>query len=405
MKAVPLSILMVVIAIMQIIVVNDCMGQIVVNQSVHDFLEDSTISQVNALAVSEVSNGQRNIASAAWWGFDADNATSILQDAIDSGVAVLVVPKMATDWIVEPLYLRSDLQLVFAKDVVIKARKGSFQGVADALFTIRNCENVHLSGYGATFQMHRVDYASVEYQANHSEWRHNITILGSDNVTVEGLLLNESGGDGIYIGSGRWKRPDDSNDYSSFPELSTNIHIRDVVCESHCRQGISVVSVDKLIVENTIIRNTQGADPRSGIDFEPNTSTSPLSNILVRNCLIESNGRVGLMFDFNFMLQGQSPPVSILIDNVTSINNGSVDVYFSSNLTRTTAPDGYIYFSNSCKIDMTKAKIGLPPDGSTAIVLETVSSLQQMQSLTANLDIQFYKSNPMSIRASTFVRH
>ncbi len=373
---------------------NNCMGQAVADMSVHDFLRDPTITQANLTAVTEVNNGQRGIASAAWWGFDSANATTYLQDAIDSGVAVLVVPKMSSDWHVDPIFLRSDLQIVFENGVVIISRQGSFTGVADALFTMRDCRNVHLKGYGATFQMRRSEYATGSYQTPYAKWRHTLTILGSDNVTVEGLTLKESGGDGIYIGSGSWRRSGYPH-YIGFPGFSSNVLIRDVVCESHYRQGIGIVSVDNLTIENCTFSNTVGASPKSGIDFTPNDVSCLLSNIIIRNSLVEGNDGSGINFNFSYLTQTGSDPVSILFDNVTVKNNISKEVYFSSNLTQTTAPDGYIYFSNTCNIDMSDAKIGLPPSGSSTLTLNTAANLQQLQTITPNLDIQFYKQRPM----------
>ena len=39
------------------------------------------------------------------------------------------------------------------------------------------------------------------------------------------------------------------------------ISIRDVLCDNHYRQGISVISVDGLLVENSAFNNTWGTPP------------------------------------------------------------------------------------------------------------------------------------------------
>ena len=45
-------------------------------------------------AAAEAAAGERDTASAAWWGFDPEDATDTLQQAIDSGVSRLLVPYM-----------------------------------------------------------------------------------------------------------------------------------------------------------------------------------------------------------------------------------------------------------------------------------------------------------------------
>ena len=57
-----------------------------------------------------------------------------------------------------------------------------------------------MTGYGATFRMWREDYAHGKdgkgRDYNRGEWRHTIAIRNSRSITIEGLTLEESGGDG-----------------------------------------------------------------------------------------------------------------------------------------------------------------------------------------------------------------
>ncbi len=388
-----LNLLLLIVPASLLVYQNNCVGKPMIDEAVSEFLKDPSIYAPNPEAVSQTNKGNRNIASAAWWGFNPKNSTSILQKAIDSGVAVLVVPKMKSDWIVDPIFLRSDLKIVFADGVVIMARKESFRGVADCLFTMRGCKNVHLSGYGATFQMHRTDYTSEVYQIKRSEWRHTLAIFGCDNVTVQGLTFQESGGDGIYIGSGKWRRAGYPKIKKGASLYSSNIQIRDVVCNKSYRQGISIISVDNLLIENTVLRNSDGVNPQAGIDFEPNNPTARLANILIKNSLIENNSGAGILFDTRHLKKNYSAPVSIVFDGVTVKNNKRAEVYLSSKLTLDTAPEGYIYFSDTCNFDMKDVSIGMPPSAKTVLVLDKPENLKTMQEMTS-VDVQFNRSNP-----------
>ena len=55
-------------------------------------------------------------------------------------------------------------------------------------------------------------------------------LQSTEEVEISGLHLNDSGGDGIYLGRGT----------SGLP-YNKNIHVHDVVCDNNARQGISVI--------------------------------------------------------------------------------------------------------------------------------------------------------------------
>jgi hypothetical protein len=82
----------------------------------------------NERAIAEVLAGQRTEARAAWWGFDAVEATGALQAAIDSGAAKVVVESMPSPWIVDKIRLASHQELVFKPGVVVQAKRGAFHG-------------------------------------------------------------------------------------------------------------------------------------------------------------------------------------------------------------------------------------------------------------------------------------
>ena len=54
----------------------------------------------NLKAIADIQSGKSSVANAAWWGFNAEDATETLQAAIDSGARRLIVPNMRADWIV-----------------------------------------------------------------------------------------------------------------------------------------------------------------------------------------------------------------------------------------------------------------------------------------------------------------
>ena len=68
---------------------------------------------------------------ASSFGFDKDDATKCLQKAIDSGAEKVIVDNVGSPWIISPVKLRSNLELVFADGVQVKALKGSYKSKID----------------------------------------------------------------------------------------------------------------------------------------------------------------------------------------------------------------------------------------------------------------------------------
>lgn len=258
--------------------------------------------------IEEIRNGTRTEARASWWGFDADDSTAALQAAMDSGAKRLIVEKMPSPWIVEPLQIRRDnLAIVLEEGAVIEAKRGSFKSTKDALLSIVDGQHIVIRGLGqgATLRMHRDDYMAKGYKKG--EHRHCINLRSSKHIRLENLTLSDSGGDGIYIGTHNSREP------------CEDITIREVLCDRNHRQGISVISVDGLRIENSILRNTCGTPPLSGIDFEPNHAYQVLKNIVMRNCVMENNKGAGAVIYSK--LNADSEPISIRFERCLLKNN------------------------------------------------------------------------------------
>ncbi|WP_417750217.1 hypothetical protein [Rosistilla oblonga] len=270
---------------------------------------------VNQSAIDEVRSGKRTEARASWWGFDPEDSTAALQSAIDSGAKRVIVEDMGRPWIVTPLQAASNQELVFEKGAVLQAKKGEFKGSTDSLLSVTGKKNVTIRGEGATFRMHRDDYAKPPYKK--AEWRHTLQIKSSSNVQVLGLTMAESGGDGIYLG------------VATRGVTNKNIVTRDVVLDKHYRQGISVITAEDLLIENTVMRDTGGTSPMAGIDFEPNHFSERLVNCVMRNCIAENNQGVGYAF-YLPNLTAQSAPISIRLENCIARGSNRAPLSFTN---------------------------------------------------------------------------
>ena len=255
----------------------------------------------NPEAVAQVAAGDLAVANASWWGFDAEDATEALQAAIDSKAATVIVPYMGKPWVVRPIFLRSNLELVFEPGVLVLAKKGEFRERWDCLLSAINLEDITIRGYGAVLRMRKRDYRNPPYPAG-EEWKHGIKIEGSRRIRVEGLRIESSGGDGIYIGTGGGRSSED-------------IVIRDCVSHDNHRQGISITDVVNLLVENCVFSGTEGTGPSAGVDFEPDHPEQRLVNCVFRNCLFEDNAGHGMFVRAHDRVTPDSPPISIRFEN------------------------------------------------------------------------------------------
>jgi antitoxin component YwqK of YwqJK toxin-antitoxin module len=236
---------------------------------------------------------------ASKFGFNATDATTALKTALAQAVDTVIIPNMGTDWIITTIVITgasgSNKTIIFEKGVVVTAKKLASFGY---LFDIKNVSNVSLIGYGATLKMQKADYMNPALYG-FSEWRHCIGISTGTNIKILGLILRDSGGDGIAI-----------------MYNSKGILIKDVICDNNYRQGMSAIYYTNLTIENCVMINTGGTSPQSGIDFEPNGRANPDApyntqiNGKMLNCYFGNNKGDGITVAY-FYLDNGSPAVSL----------------------------------------------------------------------------------------------
>ena len=290
----------------------------------------------NPEAAGQVKSGQCTEANAAWWGFNAEDSTGCLQAAIDSGARKLVVPYMGREWIVRPLKLRSNIEICFEPGVVVLAKKGEFRKGGDALFSVSDSADITLRGHGATLRMRKKDYQNAPYDK--AEWRTVLSFDGCRKILVEGLRLESSGGDGIYIGA------------TGTMPYCEDVVIRDVACHDNHRQGISVIGAVNLLIENCVLSDTGGTAPQAGIDLEPNGPKEKLVHVVVRNCRMENNTGSGILLYLKNLTR-ESDPLSIRFEDCWV--KGGKDAGIGIGALTDNGPQGSVEFVN-CTVEDTE---------------------------------------------------
>ncbi|HVO37786.1 MAG TPA: right-handed parallel beta-helix repeat-containing protein, partial [Spirochaetia bacterium] len=250
-------------------------------------------------------NGERDSVSAAWYGFDPDDSTGSLQASLDSGARIVLVPAMGKPWVTQPLSIRSGTTMIFQEGVEVHSKQGAFRRGDDSLLGLKNVEGSSLYGYGARLIMRKADYRKRPY--DFSEWRHGIEMYGCADVSVRGLSVESSGGDGVYLGRGE-------------RTYNKGIVLKDLLLRDNYRQGISIISAEDVLIENVEMSFTEGTLPGSGIDFEPNAPDERLVRLTVRRCISNSNAGAGISVILS-KYDLTSPQVDIRVEDSFIANN------------------------------------------------------------------------------------
>jgi parallel beta-helix repeat protein len=143
-----------------------------------------------------------------------------------------------------------------------------------AILAVRNA--THVSIVGGTLLGERNAHSGTG-----GEWGMGLAIFDSQHVIVEGVTAKECWGDGFYV-TGR----------------SADVTLCNVVADHNRRQGLSITSVEGMVVKNSTFKNTTGTEPECGIDVEPNDGQT-VANVLITNCTLINNAGGGFQCGFN----------------------------------------------------------------------------------------------------------
>ncbi|WP_100611542.1 right-handed parallel beta-helix repeat-containing protein [Confluentibacter lentus] len=252
--------------------------------------------------------------NASTFGYNENDATKAFKLAIESSNDTIVFDKGI--WNIGPINLNniSGKTIIFESGVIVKSLPDKFKATNASLLKMINCNNIEIIGYGAEFKMNKEEYSKY----NDSEHRMSIALYGVNNVKIKGLLINESGGDGIYISS--TGNPEDQ-------KPSKNIEIQDCVIKNQYRQGMSIISVENLVVKNCIFTKTSGVLPGAGLDIEPNNKYNKLKNIYFEGCSFTYNDHAGIALSLS-NLDINSDPLDITFNKCyLSMNHSETNTY------------------------------------------------------------------------------
>lgn len=175
------------------------------------------------------------------------------------------------------------------KLTVIPTKHGSYR-----VFQVKNVENVKISGGSLVGDKYT-------HLGDTGEWGMGIEIRDSKNISISDINIDKMWGDAIYVGT---------NGKNS----TYNINLNNISMDDNRRQGLTIISVKKLIGNNIHISNTKGVDPASGIDIEPNNKNNILQEINFENLYTFNNAGTGFIVSLKSYTNSANP-ISIKLKN------------------------------------------------------------------------------------------
>ncbi len=251
--------------------------------------------------------------------FNPTDVTNEIRNAINSTIDTVIIQNVGQPWIVQPITIfnRDGRTIIFEEGVILQAKSGAFTLANGTLFKLKDCSNFKIYGYGATFHMLKPEYTEGEH-------RHAIDLSDCNNITIAGLLVNDSGGDGLLI-TGYAGGTNNQN-------FSENIYVVDCVFDNNRRQGCSIISAKNVLIENCTFSNTKGTLPEAGIDIEPDSDTEFVQNVKIRKCRFTGNYGAGLTFGF-YLLTAATAPIAVTVDDCYfSYNHHPTNIYSAAEI-------------------------------------------------------------------------
>jgi hypothetical protein len=246
------------------------------------------------------------------FGYNLNDCTSFVDAAFKSNNDTLIFDLQANNWNIKSsrFFDLKNKTILFEEGVVVAAIKNSFNGIYDELFKFVRCQNINFIGYGAELRMNKAEYLALK----NSEFRHGLSLENCINFKIKGLVIKDTGGDGIYVGG--------ANYWQDNLTYSKDIIIEDVQCINNYRQGLSITSVENMKVINCHFSKTKGTLPEAGVDVEPFETYQRIVNLEFRNCKFFENNWSGLAIALVYM-DSTSLPVSIEVNDCLFKDNGS----------------------------------------------------------------------------------
>ncbi|WP_165500485.1 right-handed parallel beta-helix repeat-containing protein [Pedobacter psychroterrae] len=261
--------------------------------------------------------------------------TRYVQAAMDAHLIVLMpdFPVLVND---SGLNVRTGQSIIFntlSKIVLVPSRLNTYE-----ILRVHNADNVFI--YQPVITGDKGKHLDTLGQ-----WGMGIAIRASENVVLVKPQISKCWGDGIYIGQLN-KKP------------ARNITIIEPLLDDNRRNGLSVTAVNGLKIIGGVISNSNGQNPKSGIDIEPNHNHDVIDSITISETVTFNHASYGIVISLQHLLGRASGKSNITliktIDDSSGIGLGIIGKPLDGVL------DGRIRISGPALLNNRKMPIRLP---------------------------------------------
>jgi len=201
------------------------------------------------------------------------NDTAAIQRAIDEvagtgGTVFIPNGVYMVQAVGKSLALRSKMTLRLADKATLKVIPNG----ETRYYTLRIHEASDVTVIGGTLLGDR-----REHKGKKGEWGMGLHIVRSSRVTIARVTSTRMWGDGFYVADG------------------TDIAFCSVAAINNRRQGLSIISANRLLVTDSVFRDTRGTRPSAGIDMEPNKASQRIAHVRIERSKFIGNAGDGIV--------------------------------------------------------------------------------------------------------------
>lgn len=243
-------------------------------------------------------------------GFDENDSTDFVQEAIDSGAKEIVLKNMNADWVLGPVFLQGNQNLILDKGVVISARPEAFENTDISIINSIGQRNIKITGNNCIIEMPVID-KSLE-----SQWtfRNCISLWGCGNIDISGISF--AGGEPYAIGLYPC--------IDGYPEFLPCRGVNIVGCkfEDNKSACISIYSAQDIRIAKCEFRNSL-----NGLEIQPLSTVASLQNISLTGCRFSQMKGLPFLFEFGKQTRyrpwGKQKQLSIFVNDCNIENSES----------------------------------------------------------------------------------
>lgn len=193
--------------------------------------------------------------------------------------------------------LKSNIRLTFDHGAAFRAIPNA--SVYSTILSIFECENVHIDGGNLIGERD-------SHIGTTGEWGHGIFMFQCNGVTLQHTTIRDCWGDGLYLREAE--------------------HVTAINCVSdrNRRQGMSIISGERLYFSHCSFTNTNGTAPESGVDLEPNAATETVRHVTFDHCKLTGNNGRGFVLGFRRGAVGEQ--IRVLHSDLTGNQAESVRI-------------------------------------------------------------------------------